>query len=520
MSSTAAVAPTAHAEASGRVSGPAIVACIAAAKLLLHLLTASHYGPFRDELYYVACSEHLGAGYVDHPPLIAFVTWVARHSFGDSLLALRLLPAVAGAGLVWMTGVLAREMGGGRFAQALAALAVLFTPYYLIFQHWLTMNAFEPLIWAACAWCVVRAINTGNPRFCLLFGILAGVGLENKYSIAFFMVGVVAGLLSTPARRFVRSRWFLLGVLSAAAIFMPNLIWLVRHDFPFFELMHNVRMSGRDVMRPPLAFIADQAMVHNPMLFPLWVGGLLWLLADPRGRRYRVLGIAFLLVFAALMLLRGKNYYVSPAYPMVFAAGSVALEAMTERRWRPARMAYVAATAAFSLIIMPIVVPILPVASYVNYQRALSYPPPQAEHQRNGVLPQYFADEFGWEGMAQRTAAAFSGLSPADRAKAVIFANNFGDAAAIDFYGPGLGLPKAVCPHQSYWLWGPGRAGGDVILVLGSDGRGDREHFATVEPAGRVENPYSRLDEHFTIWLCRGLKFDLRQSWPDMKRWN
>ena len=207
MSSIARTPTIAPAEAGGRLSGPAIVACIAAAKLCLHLLTASRYGPFRDELYYVACSEHLGAGYVDHPPLIAFVTWFSRHAFGDSLFALRLLPAVAGAGLVVLTGALAKEMGGGRFAQALAALAVLFVPYYLIFQHWMTMNAFEPLIWTACAWCVVRAINAGNPRFWLLFGVLAGVGLENKYSIAFFLVGIVVGLLSTSARHFIGSRW-------------------------------------------------------------------------------------------------------------------------------------------------------------------------------------------------------------------------------------------------------------------------------------------------------------------------
>jgi hypothetical protein len=517
MARRSTIAP---AEPSGRLSGPTIVACIATAKLCLHLLTASRYGPFRDELYYVACSEHLGAGYVDHPPLVAFLTWFARHAFGDSLLALRLLPAVAGAGLVVLTGALAREMGGGRFAQALAALAVLFVPYYLIFQHWMTMNAFEPLTWAACAWCVARAINTGNPRFWLPFGLLAGVGLENKYSIAFFLMGVVAGLLSTPARHFFRSRWFWIGVCSSIAIFIPNLVWLIRHGFPFLELMHNVRMSGRDVMRPPMAFLGDQAMVHNPLLSPLWAGGLVWLLVAPKGRRYRVLGVAFVFVFAALMLLKGKNYYVSPVYPMLFAAGSVAFEGITTLRWKPARYAYMATVIIFSLIILPIMVPILPVASYVGYQRFLSYPPPQFEHQPNGVLPQYFADEFGWEEMAQATAAAFNRLSSGDREKVVIFANNYGEASAIDFYGPRLGLPKAVCPHQSYWLWEPQKASGDVFLVLGSDGTGDREHFATVEAAGRVENAYSRLDEHFTLWLCRGLKFDLRQSWTAMKRWH
>lgn len=520
MNSPSPSAPRVTADAAGPVDGTAIVACIAGAKLLLHLFTAARYGAFRDELYYVACSEHLGAGYVDHPPLIAFVTWFARHAFGDSLFALRLLPAVAGAGLVFLTGILAREMGGGRFAQALAALAVLFVPYYLILQHWMTMNAFEPLIWTACAWCIVRAINSENPRFLLLFGVLAGTGIENKYSIAFFIVGVVAGLIVTPARRFFGSRWFWLGVISSIAIFVPNLIWLVRHNFPFLELMHNVRMSGRDITRPPLSFVTDQAIVHNPMLAPLWVGGLFWLFADPRGRRYRVLGITFVFVFAALMLLKGKNYYVSPVYAMMFAAGSVALESITVDRWRPVRWIYYSSTMCYSLLILPIVVPILPPASYVKYQKALGYPPPECEHQPDGVLPQYFADEFGWPEMAKVTAVAFDGLSPADRAKAVIYANNYGDAAAIDFYGPRLGLPKAVCPHQSYWLWEPKKASGDVFLVLGSDGSGDREHFATVMPAGRVDTPYSRLDEHFTIWLCRDLKFDLRQNWASMKKWN
>jgi 4-amino-4-deoxy-L-arabinose transferase-like glycosyltransferase len=355
-------------DADARESGFAIVACIAAMKLLLHLFTASRYGLFRDELYYVACSEHLGAGYIDHPPLIAFITWIARHALGDSPLALRFLPALAGAGLVLMTGALAREMGGGRFAQGLGALAVLFVPYYLIFQHWLTMNAFEPLMWTACAWCVARAINTGNARYWLLFGVIAGVGLENKYSIAFLAVGIVAGLVATRERHFLADRWFWLGILASVAIFAPNLVWLIRHDFPFLTLMHNVRSSGRDVTRAPIDFILDQAMVHGPLLLPLWVGGLCWLLFGSQGRRYRVLGIAFLFVLTAIMLLKGKNYYVSPVYAMMLAAGSVAFESATVSRSRSARWIYVASIVTFGLVVLPTAVPILPVASFVGYE--------------------------------------------------------------------------------------------------------------------------------------------------------
>jgi 4-amino-4-deoxy-L-arabinose transferase-like glycosyltransferase len=214
-------------------SGPAIVLYLAAAKLLLHLLTAARYGIFRDELYYLACAEHLDWGYVDQPPFIALIAWFTRHVFGSSLLGLRLLPAIAGAALVWLAGKLTREMGGGRFAQALAALAVLVVPIFLVFHHWLTMNAFEPLIWMVAAWCVMRAINSRQASYWLWFGVVIGLGLETKYSVIFFAFGIAAGLLLTEHRRFLKSKWIWLGALAAFIIFLPNLLWLVKHDFPF-----------------------------------------------------------------------------------------------------------------------------------------------------------------------------------------------------------------------------------------------------------------------------------------------
>src|SRR3954469_14495652 len=261
----------------GSSRGSRVVLAIAAANLLFHLLIANRYGIFRDELYYLACSEHLDAGYVDQPPLVAFIAWFARHVFGESLIGLRFLPALAGAATVWLTGKLAREMGGGAFAQALAALALFATPVFLLMHHWLTMNAFEPLIWLACAWCIVRAINRDEPRYWLWFGILIGFGMENKYSTAFFAFAVVGALLITPQRRFLANKWIWLGALCSLLIFLPNFIWLARHNFPFLELMHNIRSGHRDVVRAPVAFMADQVMLMNPILFPLWVGGLVWL---------------------------------------------------------------------------------------------------------------------------------------------------------------------------------------------------------------------------------------------------
>src|SRR5262245_53034788 len=242
-------------------SDRSLILSIAAGKLLFHLSTANRYGIFRDELYYLACAEHLDWGYVDQPPMIAVLTWISVKLLGTSLLALRFLPAVAGAVLVWITGEIARELGGGRTAQALAAIAVALAPIYAVMHHWMTMNAFEPLIWMGSVWCIVRAMNRNQPRYWLAFGVLIGLGMETKYSTAFFVAGVVVGLLATSERRVLANRWFWMGAACAFLIFLPNLTWLVQHDFPFLELMANVRRSGRDIVRGPLGFTADQAML-------------------------------------------------------------------------------------------------------------------------------------------------------------------------------------------------------------------------------------------------------------------
>jgi hypothetical protein len=557
-------------------SGPAIVLYLAAAKLLLHLLTAARYGIFRDELYYLACADHLDWGYVDQPPLIALIAWVARHVFGSSLLGLRLLPAIAGAALVWLTGKLTREMGGGRFAQALAALAVLVVPIFLVFHHWLTMNAFEPLIWMGAAWCVVRAINTGKASYWLWFGVIIGLGLETKYSAIFFAFGIGAGLLLTEYRRFLKSKWIWLGALAAFVIFLPNLLWLVKHDFPFLELMRNIRHSGRDVARGPIAFIADQVLIINPILFPLWVGGLLWLFFGKEGRRYRIFGWAYCAMLVTLIVLKGKNYYLAPAYPILFAAGAVAFERLTiqsltsnvqgqlntvsagvrgpqpgspaavlispaDRGSSPTsgspagqpgwgetvrkgvswvRWVYVVAIIIVGAALAPLSVPILSPETYIRYQKTLGFEPPKAENQNTGPLPQHFADEFGWEDMTRAVAEVYKTLSPEERAQTAIFANSYGQAGAIDFFGPKYGLPKAISNHQNYWYWGPREYTGAIVIVLGSDGKGDREHFKTVEVVGRTYHPYSRRDEHFPILLCRGLNQDLHTLWPNIKKWD
>ena len=284
--------------------------------------------------------------------------------------------------------------------------------------------------------------------------------------------------------------------------------------------MHNIRGTGRDVVRGPVAFVADQAMLMNPILFPLWAGGVVWLFLNRNGSRYRILGWSYALMLVAFIVLKGKNYYLSAAYPMLFAAGAIAFENVTRLQFRWSRSAYVCLIIIATCLLAPTVAPVLPVETYLRYQKAIGLAPLKAENQPTGPLPQHFADEFGWEDMVREVARIYHELPPERRAVTAIFANSYGQAGAIDFFGKKYGLPKAISNHQTYWLWGPRDYTGESVIVLGSDGTGDREHFASVEVAGRSDHPYSRRDEHFDIFLCRDLNTTLQALWPKAKKWN
>jgi hypothetical protein len=514
-------------------SGAAIVLYIVAAKLLLHLSVVARYGIFRDEMYYLACSRHMAWGYVDHPPFTVWIAWFSRVVLGSSPLGVRLLPIVAGAAVVWLAGALAREMGGGRFAQGMAALAVFVVPLYLIAHTWLTDNVFEQLVWMTCIWLVVRAINSDDARYWAWFGVVAGLGFENKYSIAFLLLGLLVGVVLTPHRHFLKSHYLWLGVLACAVISLPNLLWQVHYNFPFLELIHNIRMSNRDVVRGPVAFIIDQAMVMNPILFPLWVGGLVWLFFGKHVRSidsgrntlahnagwYRIFGWTYLVVLIAFIALKAKNYYVAPIYPILFAAGAIGLERLAARRrigtWM--RSTYVALVILAGAVLMPFSVPLLSPETFLRYQKAMGFQPPEIEHQENGPLPQWYADEFGWQEMVEKVAKVYNSLPTEERARTAIFSNSWGEAAAVDFYGPRYGLPQAISKSNSYWVWGPGKYDGNSMIILHSSGRNEPKLFQSVAVVGHVEHPYSRRDEYFDIYLCRGIKADLRDVWPKLK---
>ncbi len=498
-----------------------VAVSLALVKLLLHLLSADAYGFFRDELYYIACGEHLDWGYVDHAPMVAWLVKLSRVLFGDSLFALRLFPALAGALKVLLTGLMARELGGGRFAVALSCLCALVSGFLAV-DSFFSMNSFEPLFWTGCAYALVLAIKRDEPRFLLLFGLLAGLGLENKHSMLFFGFGVFTGLLLTSARRLFKGRWLWLAGALAFALFLPNLIWEYRHDWATLELLRNVEKTGKNVALSPLEFIAQQVLLMNPATLPVWAAGLWYFLFDKEGRRYSALGIAYVVVLALMILLKGKNYYLMPIYLMLFAGGGVWWERLLNERRRLGwlKVAYPLLLCLAGAALAPMMLPILPVETYLRYQQAIGFAPPKTEVGHVGPLPQHFGDRFGWPEMVRQVADIYNRLPEDERKATAIYANNYGEAGAIDFFGPRYGLPKAISPHQSYFLWGPRNYTGETLILLQSKREDAERNCRSVEEAGKVGHPLSMGEEHYTIYICRGLKQPLRDLWPSLKHWN
>ena len=489
---------------------------MAALKLILHLAAIGRYGYFRDELYYLASTEHLGWGYVDHPPLSIFVLAVVRGLLGDSLFAVRLVPALAGVATVFLTGVIAWQLGGGRFAQGLAALTALLSPVFLGMDHFYSMNALELLFWTAGAALVLVALDSKRTRDWVWLGVLLGLGLLNKISMSWFGAGLVVGLLLTPYRRVFRERGIWLAGIVAGLVFLPHVVWQIQHGWPTLEFMRNAT-SEKMASVSPLSFVTEQILSNNPGAFLIWLGGLVFGLVRG-GARARVLVWMYLTVFVLLLVGRhSRASYLAPAYPMIFALGGIAVEsASLAYRWlRPASIALVVV---FGLVVLPMALPVLPVETFVRYQAALHQTPRTDERQEMGALPQHYADMFGWEDMVALVARAYAELTPEEKQHARVFGQNYGEAGAVDVLGRKLGLPRAMSGHNSYWLWGPGSESIDVLIIIGGDREDNAEFFEDIQIVGQTSSPWSMPYERgLDVSIARKPKMDLRQAWARVR---
>jgi len=500
---------------------------IALAKLLIHIYFNNRYGYFRDELDYVSCGDHLQWGYVDQPPLIPFLIHICRAVLGDSLRSIRFIPALASSFLVIQTAVLAREFGGRRFALLLSAVCIVVNPQYLSNGSLLGTNCLEPNLWTGCAYFLILAIKRDNPRYLLWFGAIAGLGLEEKYSIAVFGFGIVIGLLLTSQRKLFLNKWLWLGGLAAFLIFLPNVLWNIRYHWPFLQLMHNIRAEGRDVVWGPAQFFFQQVLVMNPIVAPLWLGGLFALLFSAKLRQYQALGWSYLVSYTAFFVLHGKNYYLTPIYPMLLAAGAVMLEVWLDRpesanpRLQWLKPSVVITLLASGIHLAPIVIPVFSPERFLAYTKTLPFKLPVNEYSHmRAALPQWYADQFGWKEIADEAVVAWNQIPPEERHDCAIFAQDYGQAGSIDFFGRHYGLPPALSGDRTYWLWGPRGYSGNCMIVLGDRRKRLEELFQQVDYVGTSADNSWALESQISVYICRGAKFGtLSQLWPQLKHW-
>jgi 4-amino-4-deoxy-L-arabinose transferase-like glycosyltransferase len=441
---------------------------------------------------------------------------------GDSLFALRFFPAVFAAAHLLLTGLTARAMGGRRYAQVLTCVCVLAAPQF--FGTFLNTDIFMELGWAACAWVAARIFAREDERLWLLFGVFAGLAMQGKHAMAFFGVAFLVGLLISPQRKILLSKWLWAGIGITFLISLPNLIWEYQHHWATYELLTNIARSDKNLVLSPLAYLRSNIDSLGRFSLPVWLAGLFWLLAAKDGRRFRALGWTWIAALIIFLVLKGKDYYLTPVYPMLYAGGAVAIES-----WLAVRKRAVALTAKVALTLLvaldtigwPMAMPMMPVEKFIAYEEALHVAPKRTETAEVSRLPQQYADMFGWKEAAAAVAVVYNRLPAEERGMCGIFTRNYGEAGAIDYFGPALGLPKSISGHQNYWLWGPGPYTGECLIVVGGSHELLDPLFVSVTQAGELYQQYAMpFENHRPIWIVHGVKQGtLRDIWPKLKLW-
>jgi 4-amino-4-deoxy-L-arabinose transferase-like glycosyltransferase len=478
----------------------AVLIYVALATIVVHLFTGGRYGFHRDELATLDDARHLAWGYVAYPPLTPFFARLSLILFGTSLTGFRFFAAVAEAIAVVLTGLMACELGGRRGAQLIAAFAGI--PFCLAGGSLMQYVSFDYLFWVLTAFLVLRLLKSGNPRWWLAIGASVGLGMMSKYSMPFFVAGLLVGVLLTPARRYFGNRWLWLGVAVSLIIFFPNLLWQARHHFISLDFLEHIH--ARDIRWGRTKNFLPAQLNLTLLAFPLALMGLYFYLFAPAGKRYRILAWMYVVPLLLFLIAKGRFYYLAGAYPMLYAAGAVWGEqwlASLRRSWAAAiRILAWIALAVDIAVIAALYLPIAPVNSRW-WNTAIKV---------NGDL----REEFGWQELVETVARIRDSLSAEDRAHLGILATNYGEAGAVNLYGPRYGLPPAISGINSFWYRGYGNPPPQVLIVVGLPSKYMNQNFSSCQLVAHTWNRYGVKNEetldHPDIFVCRGL----RQTWP------
>ena len=503
-------------------SATAFLIYLALLTFLVHLAVSGNYGFFRDELYYIDAGQHLAFGYVEFPPFIALLAALVHLVPGNSLIVYHLFPALAGSALVLLTGLIARELGGGRFAQCLAALASLAATTFLAIDSIFSMDSFDELWWVLMAYILIRLIKRDQPRLWLLFGLVAGIGLLTKVTMLTFGFALVVGLLLTPQRKYLLNKWAWVGGAIAFAFLLPYILWNAANGWPTLEFW-SIYTNGHANPASALGFLFQQVLTMNPLTLPLWLAGLYYYFFTQAGKPYRVFGWAFVILYVLFTITHAKLYFLAPAYPALFAGGSLVIwRIVRQPRWGWLKPAYLTLLALVGLLLTPIVMPILPPSLYGPVTAIVGgNAGVKVENRTTGVLPQQLADRFGWDTMTATVAQVYHSLPRDEQAQVCIFTENYGEAGAIDFYGPQYHLPRAISGHNTYYLWGPGTCTGEVVISIGNPLPLLRTAFDSVSKAATITCVYCMPEENnLPVYVCLHLKTSVRAIWPSIKHFN
>ncbi len=482
-----------------------LIAALAIFKLLIHLFTNTNYELHRDAYLYLALGEHPDFGYFSAPPFIALIAKTARFLLGDSVFAIRFFPALAGAISVVLVAYIVKEMGGKRWAIVIAGLSFILSPAFLRSNSLFQPVTFNQFFWLLSAYLIVRMINRQNPRYWLYLGLAWGLAFLNKYSIVFFAFSFLIGLLLVKERKLLASKYVFFGGIAGLLIILPNLFWQYQHAWPVFQHMAEL-YRNQFAHVTASEFLISQILMNSHALL-IWTAGLIYVLFFAKGKPFRVFGWTFLLLIFLLVILRGKPYYTLGIYPVLFAAGGVLMEQLFSQRLRIVKPVIVAVMTISALFILPYSLPIFSPAEMVDYGRATKdYGFEGALRWEDGQiheLPQDYADMIGWQELGNLVIAAYQGLGESEKKNCTIYAENYGQAGAIMYYGKKAGLPEPISFSDNFLYWAPDSLNPTVFIYVNDNlGEDIQFLFGKIAEVGRVNNPYFR-ENGVRVYLCR-----------------
>jgi len=496
------------------LSGPALVVYLAVIDFVAHMAVAGNYGYFRDELYYIVSgTQHLSLGYVDFPPFIAYVAALVNVISGDSLISIHVVPALNESLLVVLAGMIARELGGGRRAQVLAAVSTLLTFAFLAFGSLFTPDSFDSLWWSLLAYLVIRIVKRHEQRLWVPVGVVIGIGLLTKLTIFFFVGALLVSFVAIPsARQYLKSKWIVLACLIPVAFVLPMIYWNSINGWPMIQFYRE--FTGDFSGGGPLNFFYTQLALVTFLNAPIVLIGLYFYLRSDEGGPYRAFGLTYIILYVFMTVLNMKTYYLAPAYPMLYAGGAILIERSSFSkkgvfRWFGSRP-YLACLVVVALLLAPLAMPILSPPAVTSAYGSGDY--------QASPMP----DRYGWSGMVSNLSSAYDALPASIRSQACVFTSNYGEASAVNFFGGSLGLPKAISGHNNYYIWGPDSCSGQVIITIGVSLATVQHAYGNVTTMTTLDCQYCiSYEQKLPVYLGTNPNFtSFAALWPEVREYD